>query len=111
MSDWTEDSLSDKQRQWLKTIRACEASGKSMKEYAESKGLSLQSLYAWKKTFVNKGILPRTRGAGFQRVTVVKTDPAGIECRLLLPNGVTVILTGQLKDQGLTQVLQSAMQL
>lgn len=111
MSNWTEDSLSDQQREWLEAIRACSASGKTMKAFAESKGLSLQDFYAWKKTFVQKWILPRTRGTGFQRVQVVEAEPAGVECRLLLPNGVTVILTGHLKDNGLTQLLQSAMAL
>lgn len=111
MANWTEESLSDRQRQWLEVIRVCEASGKTMKEYAESEGVSLQSLYAWKKTFVKKGILPRTRDSGFQRIEIVKNKPAAIECRLLLPNGITVVLTGDLAGSELTQVLQSAMQL
>lgn len=99
--------LTERQSDWLAKIKACEASGKSVKAFAESEGLRLQDLYSWKKTLVKKGVLPRTRPSGFQRAKIVETYSTEVDCRLVLPNGVTVILSGG----HLQQILQSAMAL
>ncbi|MCF6264343.1 MAG: hypothetical protein L3J24_12255 [Xanthomonadales bacterium] len=50
-------SLTKRQRYWIEHIQACEASGKSMVEYAATQGFPVQTLYASKQRLANKGIL------------------------------------------------------
>ena len=107
MTDTPEQKLTVQQSDWLEKLKACEASGTSMKAFAASEGLNLQDLYSWKKTLVKKGVLPRTRTPHFQQVQIMNTT--GYECRILLPNGVTVMLAGH--DMNLANILHSAKQL
>jgi len=109
MTDTPKHKLTTQQNDWLEKIKACNASGKSMKAFAASEGLNLQDLYSWKKMLVKKGVLPRSRTPRFQQVHII--DPAGSECRILLPNGVTVILPGGTHDMSLENILHSAKQL
>ncbi len=51
-------ALTERQRYWLGHIQACETSGQSMAAYSAAQGISVQTMYAGKKTLVNKGILP-----------------------------------------------------
>jgi len=106
MSDKPEQKLTVQQSDWLEKLKACDASGKSMKAFALSEGLDIKDLYSWKKTLVKKGVLPRSRSPRFQQAQII--DAIGYECRMLLPNGITVILAGH--DMNLTTLLQSAMQ-
>jgi len=110
MPDSTDQNLTESQSRWLKTLQACKASGKTMKAFAASEELDLNELYTWKKVLVKKGVLPRTQKPRFQKVKIVDTGPVP-ECRILLPNGVAVILPGGLDSMGMTQLLRSAMQL
>jgi len=109
MTNKPEHKLTIQQSEWLEKIKACDASGKSMKAFAVSEGLNIQDLYSWKKTLVKKGALPRTRTPRFHPVQIM--DTIGYECRILLPNGVTVILPGGVHDMSLANILHSAMQL
>jgi len=99
--------MTDKPEQKLK---ACKASGKSMKAFAVSEGLSIQDLYSWKKTLVKKGVLPRSRAPHFQQAQIIEVA-TGYECRILLPNGITVMFSGGTHDMNLANILHSAMQL
>ena len=67
MNKAEEGSLTERQQYWLKHIRACEASGKSIADYAVEHEISAITMYAGKKMLVKKGILPRTRSSRFQR--------------------------------------------
>jgi len=107
MSKNPEPTLTSRQKEWLAKIKTCQASGKSMKTFATSEGLALQDLCSWKKMLVKKGVLPRTRPLHFQRAKIIETSSAEVDCRLVLPNGITVILSGGI----LQQILQSAMAL
>ncbi len=49
--------LTEQQRHWLDTLRACESSGQSMKAYAIAQGLEIKTLYGWKKVLVKLGVL------------------------------------------------------
>jgi hypothetical protein len=100
-------ALTERQRYWLEQIRACEASGKTVAEYAAEHGLSAQALYAGKKLLVRKGVLPRTRPLQFQRVEVAGI-PAGNEWRIQLPNGVSVFCSGAVDAEALATVLSMA---
>ena len=100
-------TLTERQRYWLEQVRACEASGKTVAEYASEQGISAQALYAGKKLLVRKGVLPRTRPLRFQRVQIAGV-PAGNEWRIQLPNGVTVSCSGAVDAGSLATVLSTA---
>ena len=99
-------ALTERQQDWLKHIRACEASGQGMKAYALSQGLSIQALYSWKKTLVKKGVLPRTRSPRFQRAQVMPVVEG--HWQVQLPNGVSVTFAGAVDAGTLGTVLNTA---
>ena len=107
MSNVAGTALTERQRYWLEQVRACEASGKTVAEYAAEQGISAQALYAGKKLLVRKGVLPRTRPLRFQRVQVAGI-PAGSEWRIQLPNGVSVFCSGEVNAGVLATVLTTA---
>jgi len=49
MGNVARTTLTERQRYWLEQVRACEASGKTVAEYAAEQGFSAQALYAGKK--------------------------------------------------------------
>jgi len=100
-------ALTDRQRFWLEHIQACEASGQSMAEYAAAQGISAQTMYAGKKTLVEKGVLPAAQPPRFQRVHVMEAA-ASNQWRIGLPNGVSVAFAGEVDAKTLTTVLSSA---
>ena len=100
-------ALTDRQRYWLEHIQACEASGKSIVEYAAAQGIAARAMYAGKKTLVKKGVLPGTHSARFQRVQVLEATLSS-QWRIGLPNGVSVAFAGEVDARTLTTVLSSA---
>jgi hypothetical protein len=100
-------ALTDRQRYWLEHIQACEASGKSIAEYAAVQEFCAQAMYAGKSALVRKGVLPATQPARFQRVQVMEA-PLSSQWRIGLPNGVSVAFFGEVDDQALTAILHSA---
>ena len=102
-----EPTLTERQRYWLEQIQLCEASGKTIAEYAIDQGIDAQAMYAGKKTLVKKGVLPRTRPARFQRAQVVN-PVVDSEWRIQLPNGVSVAFAGPVDARTLTTVLSTA---
>ena len=107
MSIAVEDTLTYRQRYWLEHVQACEASGKTIAEYAKAKGLDAKAMYAGKKALVRKGVLPRTRAVRFQRARVA-SGPLGGEWRIQLPNGVSVAFAGPVDANALSLVLNTA---
>ena len=97
-------ALTERQRYWLEHIQACEASGKSMAEYAASKDIAVRAMYSGRKTLANKGILPAEQPVRFQRAQVMET-PASKQWRIGLPNGVSVAFAGEVDARSLTTVL------
>jgi len=107
MKEAPENTLTEHQRYWLKHVRACEASGKRITEYATEQGLEVRAMYDGKQALVKKGVLPRTHATRFQRARVV--DPVmGSEWRIQLPNGVSVAFAGSVDAGSLTTVLRAA---
>ena len=100
-------ALTDRQRYWLEHIQACEASGKSVAEYATEHGVNARAMYSGKKILVNKGVLPATHLARFQRVQVMEAALSS-QWRIGLPNGVSVAFVGAVDGQALTAILHSA---
>ena len=102
-----EITLTERQRYWLEQVQACEASGKTIAEYAKAQGLDAKAMYAGKKALVRKGVLPRTRAVRLQRARVVSTSLGG-EWRIELPNGVLVAFAGPVDGSALSLVLNTA---
>jgi hypothetical protein len=102
-----EMTLTERQRYWLEQVQACEASGKTIAEYAKAQGLDAKAMYAGKKALVRKGVLPRTRAVRLQRARVVSTSLGG-EWRIELPNGVLVAFAGPVDASALSLVLNTA---
>ena len=100
-------ALTERQRFWLKHIQACEASGKSIAAYSAEHGIAARAMYGGKKVLVNKGMLPATRPARFQRVQVVEATLSS-QWRIGLPNGVSVAFVGEVDARALTAILHSA---
>ena len=99
--------LTDRQRYWLEHIQACEASGKSIAEYAAAQEFGAQAMYAGKSALVKKGVLPATQPPRFQRVQVMEATLSS-QWRIGLPNGVSVAFVGEVDGQALTTILHSA---
>ncbi|MFQ5470911.1 MAG: hypothetical protein ACE5EH_11495 [Gammaproteobacteria bacterium] len=99
--------LTTRQQFWLKHIRTCEASGKSIKSYAAAHGLGVKGMYASKKMLIKKGVLPRPQSDRFQRV---KMTPVAVnsQCRICLPNGLSVELSGSVEAATLAVILKTA---
>ncbi len=106
MSEAEGTTLTERQRYWLEQVQACEASGKTIAEYAADHDLAAQAMYAGKKMLVKKGVLPRTRPSRFQRARMVGTV-VGSEWRIQLPNGVSVAFSGTVDAVALTTVLST----
>jgi len=102
-----EISLTEHQRYWLKHIRACEATGKRITEYATDHGIGVRAMYDGKRVLVKKGVLPRTRATRFQRAQVVG-PVMGNEWRIQLPNGVSVAFDGSVDAATLATILSTA---
>ena len=100
-------ALTERQRYWLEHIQACEASGKSMAEYAVSQGIAVRAMYGGKKTLIKKGIFPAAQPARFQRVQVMEA-PSSSQWRVGLPNGVSVAFAGEVDAGSLATVLSTA---
>ena len=102
-----EDLLTERQQYWLKHVRACEASGKSITDYAVDHDINVKTMYAGKKMLVKKGILPRTRSNRFQRAQLSSLTVSH-DWRIQLPNGVSVAFSGAVEAQTLSTVLNTA---
>ena len=100
-------ALTDRQRYWLEHVQACEASEKSIAEYAATQGIAVQTMYAGKSMLVKKGVLPSTQPTRLQRVQVMEAT-ASNQWRIGLPNGVSVAFAGDVDARTLTTVLSTA---
>ncbi|MBV1906231.1 MAG: hypothetical protein KUG75_09145 [Pseudomonadales bacterium] len=105
--DQVEHTLTDRQKYWLEHVKACEASGKIIADYAREHDLDLKSMYAGKRNLVQKGVLPHTRTSTFQRMRTARAQSSD-DWRIQLPNGVSVGFSGTVDVRALTQVLTAA---
>ena len=111
MPDEQNDELTERQRFWLRHLRACEVSGQTSIDYAKAHGLKVKALYAARKALAEKGALPPGPPPvnGFQRVQVVDNPRAGErQWHVQLPNGLTVSFDGKVDAGTLSLVLTTA---
>ena len=83
--------LTERERHWLRHLRACERSGETAKDYAARNGLSLGAWYEAKRRLVRKGAWPGSnrpvaRRPRFIPVTVEQpataAPPSALQIRL-----------------------------
>ena len=89
-----ESKLTSRQRFWLKHLRACDAAGETIKEFASRKGLSAHGLYGVRKRMRTLNVPPAParakKPASFAEV-LVREDPVEVgRCRVRLPNGTVM---------------------
>ena len=87
----TDISLTEKQRFWLEHVEACDASGQSMRAYAQACDLNTTAFYNWKSILRRKGVLGESPAEPrlFQKANVTEGRTLG-QCRLVLPAGLTL---------------------
>ena len=84
-------SLSKRRRFWLEHVRRCHASAGTIKDYAATQGLTLSTLYSRRRELLNQGLLEEeSRPQARFRKVAVTDGPVALQCRISLPNGVTV---------------------
>jgi len=111
MSNIEENTLTERQAEWLAVLKACESSGKSMAAYARENDLVVKELYKWKTVLVTKGVLPQTQSTGFMKAKIkTPLSPAG-NCRIILPNGVAVVMPEVADEASFLDLLRRVMQL
>lgn len=106
-----EVEFTDHQRLWLDRIKACEASGQTLTQFAAANGYSVRTMYDVKKALVKKGVLPGKRRVRFQRVRVAAPPASPTLWQIALPNGATVAFSGKVDASSLSQVLSAASRL
>lgn len=80
--------LTEKQREWLAHIRACESSGDTMRAYAQARGVGLRTFYSWKYRL---GVLDGGEPTpDFRRVAIRMAGSGDQAVRVRLPNGVVI---------------------
>lgn len=111
MPEEQNDELTERQRFWLRHLRACEVSGQTSIDYAKAHGLKVKSLYSARKALAEKGALPPTPPPvnGFQRIKVAGNPRAGErQWHVQLPNGLAVSFDGKVDADTLSLVLTTA---
>jgi len=102
--------LTERQRYWLEHLQACKSSGISIAEYCTTHDVNPYAMYAGKKKLVEKGVLPPSHPARFQRAQIVNSN-INNEWRIQLPNGAVVSFAGGVDAQALTAVLAATARL
>ncbi len=88
-----EENLSERQRYWLKHIRAAEGQGEPLKTYAKRLGLSEHSMYEAKRRLRSYGLIApaaqgKTAPPRFTRVAIASSEASpGTPLRVRLASG------------------------
>ena len=103
-----EKCLTERQRCWLRHLRACESSGKTMQAYALEAGIGVRSLYDAKKRLKRIGIWAPMRNAAPVRFDRVEVAAARFgRCRIELANGIAVEISEVFDSGTLSQLLRT----
>jgi hypothetical protein len=109
MAETDEASLTERQRYWLKHIRACDTAGQTSIDYARAHGINVKSMYSARKALAVKGTLPRLAPNRFQKVQVVSSSATSAnQWHVQLPNGTAVSFDGRVDAATLSLVLNTA---
>jgi len=108
MEEDLQRELTALQEKWLHRLRACEASGLSVKAFAEREGIDRKRLYNWRKVLTKKGLLSPRQPVRFQRAVVQPAADTSYAIQVQLPNGVTLSRAGEVSERVLNRVLKAA---
>ena len=104
--------LTRKQREWLRHLRACQRSGRRVKDYAAEHGIPVQSLYQAAKRLRARGVLEPSgrqgsKPPGFVKVAVGAATPELRSAwRIRLPSGTVFESTTALSGEQLLALLE-----
>ena len=108
-------ALSERQRHWLRHLRACERGGETIRQYGARQGLSVHSLYSARKRLRGLGISfgsPRwSSRVSFAKVTLGEAAAGPAHWRVHFPNGAVVEWSAPLGDERAKELLQAIAQL
>lgn len=107
--------LSERQRHWLRHLRACERSGETIRDYGERRGVSVHSLYSARKRLRGLGISfgspRRSSRVSFAKVSLGEAAAGSIPWRVVFPNGAVVEWSVPLGGERAKELLQAIAQL
>lgn len=103
----SKQAITERQQFWLDHIKAAEASGGTMVDYAAQHELKARDLYQWKRKLTRRRLLP---GKRVKRAFVAVTAPpvSRPSCTVMLRNGVQVQVGGDTDAALLERVLAAA---
>ena len=107
--------LSERQRHWLRHLRACERSGETIRHYGERRGVSVHSLYSARKRLrglgVSFGSRRRSSRVSFAKVSLGEAAAGSIPWRVIFRNGAVVEWSVPLGGERAKELLQAIAQL
>jgi hypothetical protein len=107
--------LSERQRHWLRHLRACERSGETIRRYGERRGVSVHSLYSARKRLRSLGISfgssQRSPRVAFAKVSLSEAGVGPAHWRVHFPNGAVVEWSAPLGGERAKELLQAIAQL
>lgn len=108
-------ALSERQRHWLRHLRACERSGETIRHYGEWQGVSVHSLYSARKRLRGLGISfgssLRASQVSFAKVSLGEAAVGPAHWRVHFPNGAVVEWSVPLGGKRAKELLQAIAQL
>jgi hypothetical protein len=109
MAETDDASLTERQRYWLKHIRACDTAGQTSIDYARAHGINVKSMYSARKALAEKGTLSRPQPSRFQKAQIITGGSTlDSQWRVQLPNGAVVSFDGTVDATALSLVLNTA---
>jgi hypothetical protein len=103
--------LTERQRQWLKHLQACEQAGETIRRYSERHGLSVHSLYSARKRLrglgISLGTSRRSSRVSFAKVSLHEASVGSAHWRVHFPNGAIVEWSAPLGGERAKELLQA----
>jgi hypothetical protein len=87
-TQFTRESLTQRQRYWLEHIQAWKRSGTHAAQYAQAHQLNAKSLYQWQSTLRKRGVLKESEPPKLVRVHTPTVNASAQRCLVHLPGGV-----------------------
>ena len=103
-------AVTERQQFWLDHIKAAEAGGGTLVDYAAKHDLKVRDLYEWKRKLTRRGLLPGKRVSRAFVPVSMSSVPRSV-CIVMLRNGVQVQIAGDAEAALLQRVLVAAHEL
>ncbi len=103
----TDKTITERQQYWLDHLKAANADGSSLVEYAKANDLKVKDLYQWKTSLTKRGFWSTSNSA----FVAVKAKPSPSVCSLALPNGIRLEFQGVLSPELIKTMVISASEL